>query len=238
MTDKYYKKLFLDNYRTKEEAEAQYDNTNEFALWLTSNPEQFNPVFSWFLNFYFNGLDENAKAIVFEEDLVNCAKNDVTKLLFLDTTAQGAVEGYSLFGVMCLFFKQPYDFDQEEVDYVCDILEKIRIRSEVFTFKKCDWDYFLQHHWYTVCSIIMNTLASDPIKLKESFLITETSKILEKKGFGVPVEFIEEDDRFSPPHSGYGVDLSKFFNSEPLVITMSECTHHANFCDVDLAKQS
>lgn len=238
MTDKYYKKLFLDNYRTKEEADAQIENTDEFALWLLANQEQFNPVFSWFLNFYFNGLDENARSIVFEEDLVNCAKNDVTKLLFLDTTAQGAVEGYSLFGVMCLFFKHPYDFDQEEVDYVCDILEKIRIGSEIFSFRKCDWEYFLQHHWYGVCANIMNTLASDSDMLKDSFLIQETSKILEKKGFGVPVEFIAEDDRFSPPHSGYGVDLSKFFNSEPLVITMSECTHHANFCDVDLAKQS
>lgn len=238
MIDKYYKKLFLDNYRTKEEAEAQIENTDEFALWLLANQEQFNPVFSWFLNFYFNGLDENARSIVFEEDLVNCAKNDVTKLLFLDTTAQGAVEGYSLFGVMCLFFKHPYDFDQEEVDYVCDILEKIRIGSGTFSFRKCDWEYFLQHHWYGVCANIMNTLASDYDVLKESFLMQETSKILEKKGFGVPVEFIEEDDRFSPPHSGYGVDLSKFFNSEPLVITMSECTHHANFCDVDLAKQS
>lgn len=238
MIDKYYKKLFLDNYRTKEEADAQIENTDEFALWLLANQEQFNPVFSWFLNFYFNGLDENARSIVFEEDLVNCAKNDVTKLLFLDTTAQGAVEGYSLFGVMCLFFKHPYDFDQEEVDYVCDILEKIRIGSGTFSFRKCDWEYFLQHHWYGVCANIMNTLASDYDVLKESFLMQETSKILEKKGFGVPVEFIEEDDRFSPPHSGYGVDLSKFFNSEPLVITMSECTHHANFCDVDLAKQS
>jgi hypothetical protein len=238
MIDKYYKKLFLDNYRTKEEADAQIENTDEFALWLLANQEQFNPVFSWFLNFYFNGLDENARSIVFEEDLVNCAKNDVTKLLFLDTTAQGAVEGYSLFGVMCLFFKHPYDFDQEEVDYVCDILEKIRIGSGTFSFRKCDWEYFLQHHWYGVCAGIMNTLASDPDMLKDSFLIQETTRILEKKGFGVPVEFIEEDDRFSPPHSGYGVDLSKFFNSEPLVITMSECTHHANFCDVDLAKQS
>jgi hypothetical protein len=238
MIDKYYKKLFLDNYRTKEEADAQIENTDEFALWLLANQEQFNPVFSWFLNFYFNGLDENARSIVFEEDLVNCAKNDVTKLLFLDTTAQGAVEGYSLFGVMCLFFKHPYDFDQEEVDYVCDILEKIRIGSGTFSFRKCDWEYFLQHHWYGVCANIMNTLASDYDMLKESFLMQETSKILEKKGFGVPVEFIEEDDRFSPPHSGYGVDLSKFFNSEPLVITMSECTRHANFCDVDLAKQS
>lgn len=236
MIDKYYKKLFLDNYRTPEETQAQYENTDDFALWLTANPEQFNPVFSWFLNFYFNGLDEYSKAIAFEEDLVNHAKNGATKLLLLDTTAQGAVEGYSLFGVMCLFFKQPYDFDQEEVDYVYDILEKIRIRSEVFAFKKCDWEHFLQHHWYNVCSIIMNTLASDPVKLKESFLITEASRILEKKGFGVPIELIEKDDRFE--HSGYGLDLSKFFNTEPLVVTMSECIHHANFCDVDLAKQS
>lgn len=236
MTDKYYKKLFLDNYRTLEETQAQYENTDAFALWLTANPEQFSPVFSWFLNFYFNGLDEYSKAIAFEEDLVNHAKNGITKLLLLDTTAQGAVEGYSLFGVMCLFFKQPYEFDQEEISYVCDILEKIRIRSETFAFKKCDWERFLQHHWYNVCSIIMNNLASDPETLKESFLITEASKILEKKGFGIPIELIEKDDRFE--HSGYGLDLSKFFNTEPLVVTMSECIHHANFCDADLAKQS
>lgn len=238
MTDKYYKKLFLDNYRTPEEAAAQIENTNEFALWLLANQEQFNPVFSWFLNFYFNGLDENARAIAFEDDLVHYAKKGYTKMLFLGSTTNRAVEGFSLFGVMCIFFRPPYDFDQEEIDIVCDILEKIRIRSEVFTFRKCDWEYFLEHHWYGVCANIMNTLASDPEMLKESFLITETSKILEKKGFGVPVEFIEEDDRFKPPRSGYGIDLGKFFNSSPLVVTMSECTHHANFCDVDLAKQS
>ena len=75
--------------------------------------------------------------------------------------------------------------------------------------------------------------------MKDSFLIKETTEVLEKKRFGVPVEFIAKDDNFDPPHSGYGVDLSKFFpNQNKLIITMSECTHPANSCDADLTKQS
>ena len=90
-----------------------------------------------------------------------------------------------------------------------------------------------------VCSDILNKLASDYNALKDSFLIKETTRVLEKKNFGVPVEFIAKDDNFDPPHSGYGVDLSKFFpNQNQLIITMSECTHHANSCDADLTKQS
>ena len=235
----YFKDLFLKNYRTPEDAKEQASNTDEFAMWLIANPEQFNPIFKWFINFYFNGLDENAKAIAFEDDVIRCAKAGVTKPLFIDVTAQGSVENYSLFGIMCLFFKEPYDFDQEEVDYVTKLLEDIRLKSELFTWKRCDWDYFLEKHWYVVCSDILNKLASDYNALKDSFLIKETTEVLEKKRFGVPVEFIAKDDNFDPPHSGYGIDLSKFFpNQNRLIITMSECTHHANSCDADLTKQS
>ena len=57
----YFKDLFLKNYRTPEDAKEQASNTDEFAMWLIANPEQFNPIFKWFINFYFNGLDENDK---------------------------------------------------------------------------------------------------------------------------------------------------------------------------------
>ena len=235
--DHYFKDLFLKNYRTPEEAQEQASNTDEFAMWLIANPEKFNPIFKWFINFYFNGLDENAKAIAFEEDLVHCAKAGVTKPLFIDVIAQGSVENYSLFGIMCLFFREPYDFDQEEVDYVTGLLEDIRIKSELFVWKKCDWDYFIEKHWYVVCSDILNKLASDYNVLKDSFLIKETTEVLEKKRFGVPVEYIAKDDNFDPPHSGYGIDLSKFFPNQH-IITMSECTRLSNSCDADLTKQS
>ena len=38
--DRYFKDLFLKNYRTPEEAQEQASNTDEFAMWLIANPEQ------------------------------------------------------------------------------------------------------------------------------------------------------------------------------------------------------
>ena len=239
--DPYFKKLFLDSFRTQEEAEEQASNTDEFAMWLTANPEKSEPLFKWFFNFYFNGIDENAQAILFEDDLVRCARAGITKPLFLDVTAQGSVEHYSLFGVMCMFFKEPYDLDKTETDYVDGLLEEIRIKSDLFTWKKCDWEYFREKHWYTVISDVLNKLASDFNTLKDSFLVKDVQAILEQKRVGIPFEFIAKDDNYDPPHSGYGLDCSKFFyHSKPLVVQLkeSECTHRANSDDSDLAKQS
>ena len=237
--DNYYKELFLSNYRTEKEAQNMKDNADEFAMWLCANPEYSEPLFKWFINLYFNGLDEYSTTILFEEDLIRCAKNSITKPLFIDTTAQGMVANYSIFGIMCCFFKEPYNFDKDEMERVYSILNEIKIRSELFIFKSIDWEYFIDKHWYEVTITIFNELASDFNKLKDGFLIKLVNDTLIKMNCGLVCEYIAKDDNFDPPHSGFGIDFSKCFktNNKPLTIEF-ECTRHANSYDSDLATES
>lgn len=207
--DNYHKKLFLDNYRTEEEAEKQRIDTDEFATWLCANPEKAAPLFKWHCNFYFNGLDEESLTCLFDEDIVRCAKAGITKPLLIDTTAKGCIVNYSLYGVMAGYFKQPYDFDKIERDYVYELLEDIRKSSDIYVWKKLDWDYFIEKHWFMVISEVFEKEAEDFNHLQESFIIKQINEQL--KDTGLICEFILKDDNYDPPHSGMGIDFSKCF---------------------------
>lgn len=209
MTENYYKKIFLDNYRTEEEKELQIADTLTFASWLEANPEKFKPVFKWFLNFYFNGLDENSQVVCFNDDIKRYAKDGFTKLLLIDATAKGQIASYSLLGIMALAFRQPYDFDDIEREHVISLLEDIRKNSKHFVWKTLDWDYFIAHCWTTVVSDIFEEEASTLERLKNSFIVQLVNEFVSPE---LTCEWIDKDDNYQPPHSGMGFDLSKFFS--------------------------
>ncbi len=218
--DNTWKKLFLDNYRTEEEAEKQRANADEFAMWLIANSEKSAPIFKWHCNFYFNGLDENAQTCLFEEDIVRCAKAGITKPLFIDATAKSQVVNYSIYGVMAAYFKQPYDFDKQEMDYVISLLEDIRRKAEPFWFKPVDWDYFIDQHWFVTISSIFESQVEDLNTLKESFIVKQINEQL--KDTGLVCEWIDKDDNFQPPHSGMGIDFSKCFPKQKVLTLTAE----------------
>lgn len=213
--DDHFKKLFLKNYRNEEEKERQEANTDEIAMWFMNNPEKFAPVMQWHTNFYFHGLDEFSVTCLFEQDIIRTARVGITKPLFIDATAKGGVVNYSLYGVMAAYFKEPYDFDAEELDRVKAILEDIRIKDDVFIWKQVDWDYFIEKHWFVVVSEVFESQVKDLDTLKNSFIVKQINKALE--GSGLVCEWIDKDDNFDPPHSGMGIDFSKCFPKQSIL---------------------
>lgn len=234
MAENYYEKVFLDNFRTEEEKELEQADTATFAGWIGANPEKFAPVFKWFLNFYFNGLDENSQVVCFDDDIKRCAKEGVTKLLLIDATAKGQIVNYSLLGIMALAFHQPYEFDDIEKKHVIELLEDIRKKSEHFTWKTLDWDYFFSQCWIQVVSEIFEEEASSFERLKNSFIVKLINDYVSPD---LTCEWIDKDDNYQPPHSGMGFDFSKFFPKYN-TLKSSECIHPATQGDADLAKQS
>lgn len=209
-----YRKYYIENFKTPEEAESMRVNAEDFSSHLIIEPEIAAPLFQWHCNFYFYGLDENSETCIFKQDVERHAKAGITKLLLIDTTEKGEASAYSPYCVMTSYFRDPYNFDKKERDIVINILEKIKLKTP-FCFKRVDWDYFLTRLWWDTINGIFEAEFEDEDMIDSSFIYEQIEIALDNLGLD-----FEEFPRSRNTHCGFGIDFGKYLNCG--VITMSE----------------
>ena len=186
-----YKELYRKNYIPKNEFNDRCRAASEFAIYLSQNIDSLDKIWDWFLNFYFNGLDEESKIIPFEEDLKKFAKEGYTVIPLIFHEAIGNIAKNSPLGVICDLWDSQEGLDDIEKEIVIEILEDIKLKTESFRFFQVNWDYFFNNCWETLFSNVFETLYGTTYTLAVSNIVNyKINKILKKEGLSL--EYIKE----------------------------------------------
>jgi len=225
MSTTYIKDLYKKYYIPENEVQTRINNTAEFSCYLTQHLEKLDLVYDWMLNLYFNGLDENAQIIMFDEDVKRMAKNGYKVIPLVFHEAIGSIADNSPLG----FVLDVWDpsstvcLDQQEKDYVTELLEKTKIKCEDYAFLDMDWDYFFENCWKTVLHTAFEFYYGTSYQLAVDNPINQKiNKIL--KSEGLELTYIKE---LSPKQklSCIGIDMSCVWPKVPakdLVINLTE----------------
>lgn len=209
MSEFYYKSLYKKHYIPANEIQERCNNAVRLSAYLATSPDVLEPIWDWFLNFYFYGLDENSQVVAFEEDIKRFAKDgyDVIPLVFHE--AVGSIAENSSLGIICDMWDPNEGLDEQEKERVIEILEKIKIKTPM-SFDLIHWDYFIENCWKQVFSNVFEYYFGTSFKrATENIVVKKINKILKKEGltFG----YIKE---LSPSQkiSCLGVDMSNVWS--------------------------
>lgn len=201
----YYINLYKSVYRTPEEREIEQKNAIDFVNYCVSNPESLIPIFTWYMNIYFDGLYPDSKETMFEHDLEKIAKSGQTKLILIDNKLELVMVG-DFTGSFGYLFSKEYGADKSLRKSAIEVFEKIKIRSECLAFFQIDWDYFLKELWYGLLYSVYEKYIKRKNNFEDCFIVDLLKEKL--KNYKIKLEFIN-DDETKLHRSGIGIDFNK-----------------------------
>ena len=217
--DTTYINFYKSNFRTIEDKKAEQENAEAFSEYCIINPTELKSLFDWYFNIYFEGLHENSNTIAFKVDLEKAAQEGQTKIVLFDDRKELVMLG-SCVGMFGFIFSREFGLDKTSLTYVYKIMEHIRFNTNVFAFKKIDWNYFFSELWYDVLFGIYNRYIQDKNLLITCFIADCLRNKLNH--YGLELKYIL-DDETKIKRSGLGIDLGYLFvhDTEPIVLNMS-----------------
>lgn len=214
----YYKSLYLENYVPANEIQERIDNAVNFSILVSTQPELLSPVWDWYLNFYFNGIDENAQTSAFIEDIKRFAKSGFKIIPLVLHEAEQNIAMNSPLGMICDIWTPQEGLDEQEREYVIEILKNIKLKTQMWC-NEVNWNYFIDNCWKELFSSVFEYYYGTGYERASNNIINEKiNKILKDEGLEFCyIKQISAVDKMSC----FGVDMSCAFPSGPAVLKFS-----------------
>ena len=201
----FYKSLYRKYYIPENELQERINNAANFATLLSTQLELLEPIWDWYLNFYFNGIDENAQTTPFAEDVKKFAKSGYTVMPLVLHEAVGSIAINSPLGMICDIWDPQTGLDDIEKERVIELLKGIKLKTSMWC-NEVFWDYFIENCWKELFSSVFEFYYGTTYKrATENFINEKINKII--KNEGLEFAYIKQISN-NMKMSCFGIDMS------------------------------